>query len=203
MIDLKEVTLYVQGFVITDWQAVDKITTPPHQHYYHSIQETLHAGIDMVMVPYDYTEFVADVVSQAKKGAIKMDRINDAVSRILRVKFTMGLFEDPLPDRRLTEYLGSKPHRELARDAVRKSLVLLKNGKKEGTPVLPLSKNAKKILVAGSHAHDLGLQCGGWTKSWQGQAGNNITGQGTPIPHESHEPITQFTLSLSSLILNC
>lgn len=187
----------MQGFVITDWQAVDKITTPPHQHYYHSIQETLHAGIDMVMVPYDYPEFVADVTAQAKRGAIKMDRINDAVSRILRVKFTMGLFEDPLPDRRLTEYLGSKPHRELARDAVRKSLVLLKNGKKNGTavPVLPLSKNAKKILVAGSHAHDLGLQCGGWTKSWQGQAGNNITGQGTPMPCKYHEP---NPLSLSS-----
>lgn len=169
----------MQGFVITDWQAVDKITNPPHQHYYHSIQETLHAGIDMVMIPYDYPEFVADVTAQVKRGSIKMDRINDAVSRILRVKFTMGLFEDPFPDPRLTSHLGSKEHRQLAREAVRKSLVLLKNGKKGEEPILPLSKKAKKILVAGNHAHDLGLQCGGWTKSWQGQSGNNITGQGT------------------------
>ncbi|VAI36757.1 unnamed protein product [Triticum turgidum subsp. durum] len=172
-----------RGFVITDWQAVDKITTPPHKHYYHSIQETIHAGIDMVMVPYDYPEFVADVTVQAKRGAINMDRINDAVSRILRVKFAMGLFENPLPDHTLVDQLGSKPHRELAREAVRKSLVLLKNGKgkKDGKPVLPLSKDAKKILVVGTHAHDLGLQCGGWTKSWQGQSGNDFTGQGTTI----------------------
>ncbi|XP_051178313.1 uncharacterized protein [Lolium perenne] len=194
---LKE-RMHFRGFVITDWQAVDRITNPPHQHYYHSIQETLHAGIDMVMVPYDYTEFVADVISQAKNGSIKMDRINDAVSRILRVKFTMGLFEDPLPDHRLTDHLGSKAHRELARDAVRKSLVLLKNGKKDGPPVLPLSKNAKKILVAGSHAHDLGLQCGGWTNTWQGHAGNNITGQGTTILEAvksavSNKTVIEFT----------
>ncbi|KQK13208.1 uncharacterized protein LOC100824235 [Brachypodium distachyon] len=177
---LKE-KMHFRGFVITDWQAVDKITNPPHQHYYHSIQETLHAGIDMVMIPYDYPEFVADVTAQVKRGSIKMDRINDAVSRILRVKFTMGLFEDPFPDPRLTSHLGSKEHRQLAREAVRKSLVLLKNGKKGEEPFLPLSKKAKKILVAGNHAHDLGLQCGGWTKSWQGQSGNNITGQGTTI----------------------
>lgn len=164
-----------QGFVITDWQAVDRITTPPHHHYYHSIQETIHAGIDMVMIPYDYPEFVADLTSQVKRGLIRMDRINDAVSRILRVKFTMGLFEDPLPDPRLAGDLGNKEHRALAREAVRKSLVLLKNGKHGQKPVLPLPKKAKKILVAGSHAHDLGNQCGGWTMAWQGQAGNNIT----------------------------
>ncbi|KAM3391353.1 hypothetical protein ACQJBY_012810 [Aegilops geniculata] len=179
---LKE-KMHFRGFVITDWQAVDKITTPPHKHYYHSIQETIHAGIDMVMIPFDYPEFVADVQAQVMRGAIKMDRINDAVSRILRVKFAMGLFENPFPEHSLTAQLGSKEHRELAREAVRKSLVLLKNGKgrKDGKPVLPLSKKAKKILVVGTHAHDLGLQCGGWTKSWQGQAGNGITGHGTTI----------------------
>ncbi|KAG8041424.1 hypothetical protein GUJ93_ZPchr1010g33734, partial [Zizania palustris] len=169
-----------RGFVITDWQAVDRITTPPHQHYYHSIQETIHAGIDMVMIPYDYPEFVADLTTQVSKGTIRLDRINDAVSRILRVKFSMGLFENPLPDPRLTGELGQKEHREIAREAVRKSLVLLKNGKGGQKPVLPLSKKAKKILVAGSHAHNLGFQCGGWTKSWQGQGGNSITA-GTTI----------------------
>ncbi|XP_066319655.1 uncharacterized protein [Miscanthus floridulus] len=171
-----------RGFVITDWQAVDRITNPPHQHYYHSIKETIHAGIDMVMIPYDYPEFVADLVKQVKQGQIMLDRINDAVSRILRVKFTMGLFEDPLPDPRLTKELSAQEHRALAREAVRKSLVLLKNSKKGQTkPMLPLDKKAKKILVAGSHAHDLGSQCGGWTITWQGESGNNLTGVGTTI----------------------
>ncbi|KAG8062597.1 hypothetical protein GUJ93_ZPchr0003g18126 [Zizania palustris] len=178
--DMLKNKMHFRGFVITDWQAVDRITTPPHQHYYHSIQETIHAGIDMVMIPYDYPEFVADLTSQVSKGTIRMDRINDAVSRILRVKFAMGLFENPFPDHRLTGELGHKEHREIAREAVRKSLVLLKNGKGGQKPVLPLSKKASKILVAGSHAHNLGFQCGGWTKSWQGQGGNNITA-GTTI----------------------
>ncbi|EER93454.1 hypothetical protein BDA96_01G093400 [Sorghum bicolor] len=171
-----------RGFVITDWQAVDRITNPPHKHYYHSIKETIHAGIDMVMIPYDYPEFVADLVKQVKDGQIMLDRINDAVSRILRVKFTMGLFEDPIPDPRLTKELGAQDHRALAREAVRKSLVLLKNKKKgQKDPMLPLDKKAKKILVAGSHAHDLGSQCGGWTIKWQGETGNNLTGVGTTI----------------------
>ncbi|KAL6637857.1 hypothetical protein ACP70R_025429 [Stipagrostis hirtigluma subsp. patula] len=178
--DTLKTKMNFRGFVITDWQAVDRLTSPQHKHYYHSIQETIHAGIDMVMIPYDYPEFVADLVSQVKKGQIKLDRINDAVSRILRVKFTMGLFEDPLPDPRLTDKLGAQDHRKTAREAVRKSLVLLKNGKK-GKPMLPLEKKAKKILVAGSHAHNLGYQCGGWTGTWQGQSGNDFTGVGKTI----------------------
>ncbi|RLN17606.1 beta-glucosidase BoGH3B-like [Panicum miliaceum] len=183
-----------RGFVITDWQAVDRITNPPHKHYYHSIEETIHAGIDMVMIPYDYPEFVADVVKQVNAGQIRLDRVNDAVSRILRVKFTMGLFEDPLPDPRLAKELGSKEHRAIAREAVRKSLVLLKNSKKghkEG--MLPLSKNAKKVLVAGSHAHDLGNQCGGWTIKWQGESGNNLTGAGTTILEAIKKAVSKNT----------
>ncbi|KAF8775646.1 hypothetical protein HU200_004425 [Digitaria exilis] len=182
-----------RGFVITDWQAVDRITNPPHKHYYHSIQETIHAGIDMVMIPYDYPEFVADLVKQVKQGQIKLDRVNDAVSRILRVKFAMGLFEDPLPDPRLTKELGAQEHRALAREAVRKSLVLLKNGKKGEKPTLPLAKKAKKILVAGSHAHDLGNQCGGWTIKWQGKSGNNLTGVGTTILEAIKKAVSKNT----------
>ncbi|TKV91344.1 hypothetical protein SEVIR_9G090200v4 [Setaria viridis] len=183
-----------RGFVITDWQAVDRITNPPHQHYYHSIQETIHAGIDMVMIPYDYPEFVADLVKQVKQGQIRLDRVNDAVSRILRVKFTMGLFEDPLPDPRLHKELGAQEHRAIAREAVRKSLVLLKNGKKgDKQAMLPLSKKAKKILVAGSHAHDLGNQCGGWTIKWQGESGNNLTGVGTTILEAIKKAVSKNT----------
>ncbi|KAL6894089.1 hypothetical protein ACP4OV_008187 [Aristida adscensionis] len=179
--DTLKTKMNFRGFVITDWQAVDRLGSPQHNHYYHSIQETIHAGVDMVMIPYDYPEFVADLVSQVKKGQIRLDRINDAVSRILRVKFTMGLFEDPLPDPRLTGELGAQDHRKIAREAVRKSLVLLKNGKSKSKPMLPLHKKAKKILVAGSHAHNLGYQCGGWTGTWQGQSGNDFTGVGKTI----------------------
>ncbi|CAN6315260.1 unnamed protein product [Urochloa humidicola] len=192
--DTLKTKMNFRGFVITDWQAVDRITNPPHQHYYHSIQETIHAGIDMVMIPYDYPEFVADVIKQVKQGQIKLDRVNDAVSRILRVKFTIGLFEDPLPDPRLTKELGAQEHRAIAREAVRKSLVLLKNGKKgEKAPMLPLAKKAKKILVAGSHAHDLGSQCGGWTIKWQGEAGNNLTGVGTTILEAIKKAVSKNT----------
>jgi beta-glucosidase len=109
-----------------------------------------------------------------------MSRIDDAVRRILRVKFTMGLFEHPLADYSLVKQLGSQEHRELAREAVRKSLVLLKNGKSTDKPLLPLPKKAPKILVTGTHADNLGYQCGGWTIEWQGLSGNNLT-SGTTI----------------------
>nr|CAB3445474.1 unnamed protein product [Digitaria exilis] len=114
-------------------------------------------------------------------GTIPMSRIDDAVRRILRVKFTMGLFENPYADHSLAGELGKQEHRDLAREAVRKSLVLLKNGKPGDKPLLPLPKKAYgSILVAGSHADDLGSQCGGWTITWQGLTGNNLTA-GTTI----------------------
>ncbi|XP_068342566.1 uncharacterized protein [Pyrus communis] len=111
-----------------------------------------------------------------------MDRIDDAAGRILLVKFTMGLFVNPLSDFSLRHELGSQDHRDLAREAVRKSIVLLKNGKSRNItdPVIPLPKKVSKILVAGSHADNLGYQCGGWTIAWQGFSGNNYT-TGTTI----------------------
>lgn len=127
------------------------------------------------MIPYTYTEFIDDLSTLVHNGTIPMSRIDDAVRRILRVKFTMGLFENPYADFSLAGELGKQEHRDLAREAVRKSLVLLKNGKAGEKPLLPLPKNAESILVAGSHAHDLGNQCGGWTITWQGVAGNNLT----------------------------
>ncbi|KAJ0591118.1 putative glucan 1,3-beta-glucosidase [Helianthus annuus] len=88
----------------------------------------------------------------------------------------MGLFENPLADYSMTKYLGCQEHRDLAREAVRKSLVLLKNGKSSMKPLLPLPKRASKILVAGTHANSVGYQCGGWTVEWQGSSGNVTTG---------------------------
>nr|GMD73648.1 beta-glucosidase BoGH3B-like isoform X1 [Ipomoea batatas] len=166
----------VMGFVISDWEGIDRITDPPHANYTYSVQAGVLAGIDMVMVPINYTDFIGDLTSLVKKKVIPMSRINDAVKRILRVKFMMGLFENPMADMSLASQLGSQEHRELAREAVRKSLVLLKNGKSDDNqPLLPLPKKAAKILVAGTHAHNLGYQCGGWTIEWQGAGGNDLT----------------------------
>ncbi|KAK8994787.1 hypothetical protein V6N11_045858 [Hibiscus sabdariffa] len=167
--------LRFRGFVISDWEGIDRITSPPHANYTYSIQAGIQAGIDMVMVPYNYTEFIDGLTFLVKNNVIPVSRIDDAVKRILRVKFATGLFENPLADYSLVDQLGSQEHRELAREAVRRSLVLLKNGQPADNPFLPLPKKASKLLVAGSHADNLGYQCGGWTIEWQGTSGNNLT----------------------------
>ncbi|KAF7148233.1 hypothetical protein RHSIM_Rhsim03G0055100 [Rhododendron simsii] len=167
--------LRFRGFVISDWQGLDRITSPPHANYTYSVLTGIHAGIDMVMIPFNYTEFIDTLTYLVNKNFVPMTRIDDAVRRILRVKLTAGLFEHPYADYSFVNELGSQAHRELAREAVRKTLVLLKNGKSDDQPLLPLPKKARKILVAGTHADDLGNQCGGWTITWQGLSGNNNT----------------------------
>ncbi|CAM0876252.1 unnamed protein product [Alopecurus aequalis] len=198
--DFLKNTLKFRGFVISDWQGIDRITTPEHLNYSYSIEAGIGAGIDMIMVPFNYTEFIDGLTTKVQSGIIPMSRINDAVFRILRVKFTMGLFESPYADKSLAGELGKKEHRELAREAVRKSLVLLKNGKSSYTgPLLPLPKKAGKILVAGSHADNLGNQCGGWTITWQGLTGNENT-TGTTILSaikSTVDPSTQVVFSES------
>lgn len=168
--------LHFRGFVISDWLGIDRITSPPGANYTYSVQAGINAGIDMVMVPYNYTEYIDDATSLVNKHIISMSRIDDAVSRILRVKFTMGLFENPLADLSFADQLGKKEHRELAREAVRKSLVLLKNGNTPNQQFLPLPKKARRILVAGSHASNLGYQCGGWSIQWMGGSGDITAG---------------------------
>lgn len=128
------------------------------------------------MVPHNYTEFIDGLTYLVNNKFIPMSRIDDAVKRILRVKFVMGLFEDPLADLTMVNFLGSQEHRQVAREAVRKSLVLLKNGKTDNETLLPLPKKSTKILVSGTHADDIGNQCGGWTIEWHGQSGNITAG---------------------------
>ncbi|KAK9078596.1 hypothetical protein SSX86_002653 [Deinandra increscens subsp. villosa] len=178
--DFLKNTLKFRGFVISDFQGIDRITTPLHANYTYSIIAGMNAGIDMFMVGFTYEEFITRLTYLVKNKFVPMRRVNDAVKRILRVKFIMGLFENPLADYSMAKYLGCQEHRDLAREAVRKTLVLLKNGKSLTKPLLPLSKKASKILVAGSHADNLGYQCGGWTIRWQGLSGNNNTA-GTTI----------------------
>ncbi|XP_038992804.1 beta-glucosidase BoGH3B-like [Hibiscus syriacus] len=172
--------LKFRGFVISDWLGIDKITSPPHANYSYSVEAGVGAGIDMIMVSNNFTEFIDELTYQVMHGIVPMSRIDDAVKRILRVKFVMGLFENPMADYGLVDQLGSVEHRELAREAVRKTLVLLKNGESADSPLLPLPKKATKVLVAGSHADNLGYQCGGWTITWQGLGGNDLT-SGTTI----------------------
>lgn len=165
-----------KGFVISDWAALDKLCDPPGSNNRFCILSAINAGIDMVMVPFKFEQFVEDLVYLVEHGEIPMSRIDDAVERILRVKFVAGLFEHPFADRSLLDIVGCKPHRDLAREAVRKSMVLLKNGKDPRKPFLPLDRKVKRILVAGTHADDLGYQCGGWTATWDGKSGRITIG---------------------------
>ncbi|ESW33960.1 hypothetical protein PHAVU_001G112700 [Phaseolus vulgaris] len=173
-------TLHFKGFVISDFEGIDRITSPPHSNFTYSVEAGVSAGIDMFMNPKLYIEFINDLTMLVKNKHIPMSRIDDAVRRILWVKFMMGIFENPFADYSLAKYLGIQEHRNLAREAVRKSMVLVKNGESADKPLLPLPKKVPKILVAGSHADNLGYQCGGWTIEWQGVNGNNLL-KGTTI----------------------
>jgi beta-glucosidase len=161
--DLLKEELGFRGFVVSDWQAVDQIPGG----YDNAVATAINAGIDMVMVPYDYNRFIATLTRAVEREAVPISRIDDAVRRILTVKFTLGLFEHPLADDRSLAAVGSAAHRELGREAVRKSLVLLKNDGR----ALPVAKDAPRILVGGAAADDIGIQCGGWTIEWQGKTG--------------------------------
>lgn len=162
------------GFLVTDWAAIDQLSPD----YKRDIETSINAGIDMVMVPFgpgeknNYREFVADLKDLVATGKVPQARIDDAVRRILRVKFAMGLFDAAATDPALTAAIGSPAHRKVARECVSESLVLLKNSNR----VLPLSKNVRRIAVVGKAADDLGTQCGGWTIDWQGRTGDVTTG---------------------------
>jgi beta-glucosidase len=125
------------------------------------------AGLDMVMVPFEYKRFIRAVEVGVETGVIPLSRIDDACRRILDVKTTLGLFDDPFGDRALLSLVGSEAHREVAREAVSKSQVLLKNA----GAALPLAPTVRHLVVAGEAADDIGLQCGGWTIEWQGGQG--------------------------------
>ena len=156
------------GFLVSDWQAVDYI----HPDYYSAVVTSINAGVDMVMVPYDGLRFIDNLTRAVESGDVPLARIEDAVRRILAIKFELGLFEQPFGDDSLLPLIGQQVHRDVARAAVRKSLVLLKN---DGD-TLPLSSDIPEILVAGQAADDVGLQCGGWTIAWQGGSGDITPG---------------------------
>ena len=187
--DLLKNELGFKGFLISDWQALEKMG----DDYKSNIIASINAGMDMVMVPgaakyggQTYTNFIKLLIESVNEGSVSEKRINDAVARILKVKFEMGLFERPYSDKELLSMVGSKEHRKIAREAVKQSLVVLKN---DG--VLPLSKDLGHIHVSGKNADDLGNQCGGWTISWQGESGP-IT-KGTTIYEAIQVAVSSFT----------
>jgi beta-glucosidase len=151
------------GFVVSDWNAHGQIPGCSNE----SCPEAFNAGIDMFMAPDSWRPLYDNTLAQVRAGQISMARLDEAVRRILRAKVKTGLFRAERPVEGRLEALGSPEHRALAREAVRKSLVLLKN---EG--VLPIRPNAR-VLVAGSAADDIGQAAGGWTLTWQGTGNSN------------------------------
>ena len=155
------------GLVITDWNAHGQVAGCSNA----SCPRAVDAGIDMFMAPDSWRMLYDSTLAQVRDGTIAMERLDDAVARVLRLKERLGLFDMGKPSQRALsgeyELLGAPDHRAVAREAVRKSMVLLKN-----TGVLPLQPGGR-ILVAGDAAHDIARQSGGWTLSWQGTGLDN------------------------------
>ena len=173
--DLLKNEMQFKGFIISDWDGIDYLD----DDYRKTVGLSVNAGIDMFMVSEKWQQFLGHLKSLVQDGTVSMQRIDDAVRRILAVKLAYGLFERSRPAERFwsnSDCFGSDDHRAVAREAVRKSLVLLKN---DGN-VLPLDRSAR-ILVAGKNAHNRGHQCGGFTIAWQGDSGNDFIEGGTSI----------------------
>jgi beta-glucosidase len=156
------------GIVVSDWDGVDEVQGCSKD----KCAQAINAGMDMVMVPNDWKNFIGNTLDQVRAEKIALSRIDDAVTRILRVKFRADLFERGRPSSRplanKREVVGAPEHRALARQAVRESLVLLKNER----GLLPLRRNSR-VLVAGDAADNIAKQTGGWTLTWQGTENSN------------------------------
>lgn len=197
MDDVLRGDLNFTGFTLSDWAAIDQLPGD----YKSDIEQSVNAGIDMVMVPKgpgglgegenDYVSHIRLLKELVAEGKISMQRIDDAVRNILRVKEEMGLFDTPV-EWPAIEQIGCAEHRAVARQCVRESVVLLKNENK----LLPLSKTIKRLSVIGRGADDLGMQCGGWTISWQGNG--ETMQEGTTLLEAIRTAVsTETTLSLT------
>ncbi len=157
--DTLKVGMNFKGIVVSDWKGYSRFGG----------NDIINAGIDMVMaVDGDLDDFQSGVKKGVENDSISMSRIDDAVKRILRQKYRLGLFENPFPDASFIAKIGCNEHRKVAKQAVRESLVLLKNENN----ILPIDKKTTKIVVVGEHANNSGLQSGGWTVNWQGTKEN-------------------------------
>jgi len=164
--DVLKQRLGFDGFVVSDWNGIEQIPGCTKAH----CPQAINAGIDLIMVPDDWKEFISNTVADVRGGAIPIARIDDAVSRIVRAKLRSGLFDgSPVTGPHPPASAISDPEsRALAREAVRKSLVLLKNERR----ALPLSRSGR-VLVVGAGADTMSDQTGGWSLTWQGSDNSN------------------------------
>ncbi|HHV31116.1 MAG TPA: glycoside hydrolase family 3 protein [Clostridiales bacterium] len=160
-----------KGFIVSDWDSIHNI---PGNSLKEQTITAINAGIDMLMEDAQYEDCRKYIVEAVKEGKISMDRVNDAVRRILTVKKEMGILDDPMMERVTSEEssVGSLEYRNLARKLVEESLVLLKNN----NSILPIKKGTK-IFITGPAANDVGVQCGGWTITWLGSSDAYNNGQ--------------------------
>ena len=162
-----------QGVILTDWEDIrklhdrDKVAKTQKE----AVKIAINAGIDMSMVPYEYEQFFNDLVELVEEGEVSMDRINDAVKRILELKFDLDLFQNPVTNYEDYEDFGSKKHHQLAYKAASESITLLKNN----NSILPI-KGKPRILVAGPNGNNMRTLNGAWSYSWQGELTDRFAG---------------------------
>ncbi len=156
------------GLVVTDWEDIINLWKEHHvaRNNKEAVMMAVNAGIDMSMVPNDLS-FYHDLIALVKENKVKMSRIDDAVRRILRIKFRLGLFDDPFPEPEAVASFGRKVYQYVAMSAARECMTLLKNDTLHGKPVLPLSKNVR-VLLAGPGVNSLATLHGSWSYCWQG-----------------------------------
>ena len=162
-----------QGVILTDWEDIrklhdrDKVAKTQKE----AVKIAINAGIDMSMVPYEYEQFFNDLVELVEEGEVSMDRINDAVKRILELKFDLDLFQNPVTNYEDYEDFGSKKHHQLAYKAASESITLLKNN----NSILPI-KGKPRILVPGPNGNNMRTLNGAWSYSWQGELTDRFAG---------------------------
>ena len=166
--DVLKGRLGFDGFVVSDWNGIGQVEGCNNE----SCAASINAGVDMIMAPEDWKALLFNTIEQVESGEIAMSRIDDAVTRILRVKIRAGLYEKGAPSSRKVagnkSLIGAPEHRAVAREAVRRSLILLKN-KNQLLPLRP----KQHVLVTGDGADNIGKQNGGWTITWQGTENEN------------------------------
>ena len=174
MINVLRNKLGFEGVILTDWQDINKLHDRDKiaKNIKDAIKIAINAGIDMSMIPYNYEQFCKNLVSLVKEGEVSMKRINDAVSRILKLKIELGLFNNPVTNYNDYNDFGSEKHHQLAYKAASESITLLKNNE----DILPIKGNPK-ILVTGPNANNMRTLNGAWTYSWQGDQTDDFAGE--------------------------
>ncbi|MCR5330755.1 MAG: glycoside hydrolase family 3 C-terminal domain-containing protein [Lachnospiraceae bacterium] len=174
--DILKGELGFTGLVVSDYNGIEQIRG---RNLKEQVITSVNAGIDLLMEPFNWESCINFITEAVSEGSITEERLDDAVRRILRVKFIAGLFDEESgseAEKSAVDAFGSDEHREVARRAVRESVTLLTNSRVGNTTAMELLQNAKSVTLAGPKADDIGAQCGGWTISWQGSNGQITKG---------------------------